>query len=1162
MASKKKSGKKGETVDVIDLVKGKDDAEPYVYAEEIMKQLLKKGFCAIDSGMTEMQLQEMLAEVQQMNNVGKFDRPADEVVEGLLGPVGSVRLVTVDTETEFNESSPIERLDRQILDMAAIMEPFTQPYFGFELSTRSPSYLLEGGQGTDLPPTQLTAKDCIKWLNIFQWHRFMCIFFIGPTPGVLELQPFDDTSGGHTLNIRPGMWVVLRADMLTHRFNTGGVSYTLSSFFMQMNSDAELRRKQANFEAAPIAQSLDRWLSNAMRTMKETIETEEEMEAIASRDVQRLSNHMYHRGQQIAIRGCAVRYGGRASQVFYMQSVLFSGCDAAEPIPFMRWDNEQYYRSEPQDGYYVRDTYTCMHSVFIEGIEMFDYKFFGLSINETRGMDPNQRHMLEVCYETCFSGGFRKPTLMRSHMGVYSGGPAGELEWSQIPKTSESGALASTSGSPAILSNRLSYTFGMNGPNYLMDMEAASSLLAFQQAVDCCLPQRPQAESAIALGVDTILSPGALGRLCWAGLMSTRGRCFSFDHTADGYIRGEGCGGVFMNPLLHEVDNEFVMDDKLPLQAIASGAYCNNSGKTASLTAPNGHTDQELIAGTLRRAEISALDVDFVEPHSPGSLLSDAVEVTALVKSYRINGMSAEEMLGIGSVKGLLGNTKPASGIVAVVKQMICSCFGNMAATAHLMRVNPHMLLDDMPMLVTSEHVANRMNSTFTGISAKGIGGANVHAIIWGQVDFKRVHRPTIVPTCKPISFWPGGGGELEDDAKPNKNYTIVGSWSGWSDPQPMEPEGKGVFGYTITLGEHALERFQILLDGDANKLLHPKVPDAPCDAPVYGPDRSQDAEMNYWLINGQPQYVGLVDREKQQALTDEKGGDGLNWVQTNLKEAGVPGEQYRIQLLVNGQYRVVTWEKVMEGSEDAIVPAKAEVPVGKYSLMSSWNGWSPEQMTADKEKEGVFYVESQLTRHGGTFNIVRNQDDRQTIYPEYPYCDDGAVSPVLGPDDQGRAYYWYVAGEPGEMVRIELRREYKDGIVTMGVSWTKVGHSAVPPDLLRDVARSQFYVVGTLGKWKKRNKMTFNGKYFAFELSIRLGNTENFQILMEGDWNLMIYPPEEDSPKDSMLKGPDELGQGLYWTLGLADDERSGRFEVQLYVAGGRPVKLTWVRK
>jgi len=1160
MASKKaKAGK--VTADVVDLVKGKDDAEPYMYAEDIMRHLMKKGYCVIDSGESEVRNQELQNEVRTYNDVGRFERPPDEVVDGLLGAGGSVRLVTIDAEAGGG-NGPIEKLDNEMLDIAGVLEPFTQRHFGFELSTRSVGYLLEAGQGTDLPQTEFTAKECIKWLNIFQWHRFMCIYFMGPTPGVLELQPFDDVSGGHTLNVRPGLWVVLRADMLMHRFNAGGPSYTLSSFFLQINSDAELRRKQANFPAPPIALSLDRWLSNAMRVMKETIESEEEMETIASREVQRISNHMYHRGAQVAIRGAACRFAGGSSHIWYLQAALFSGCDAAETVPLMRWDNEVYYRPDQQDGYFVRDTYMCCHGAFIEGIQMFDFKFFGLSLNETRGMDPNQRHMLEVCYEVCFNAGFKKPTLMRSHMAVYTGGPAGELEWTSIPKESESGALASTSGSPAILSNRVSYTFGMNGPNYLMDMEAASGLLAFQQGVDCCLPQRPQADSALCMGVDTMIGPLGFSRLSWAGLLSPRGRCLAFDTTADGYIRGEGCAGVWMNPLLHEVDNEFVMDDKKHMLGIASGVYCNNSGKTASLTAPSGAMEQEVITGTLERAEISPLDVEFVDPHAVGNILSDAVEVTGLVRSYRLQGNAGEEMLGLGSAKTLFGNCRPASGIVALLKQLIAGCYGQMMATAHLMRINPHMLVDDVPAMFATDHTPNRMNSSFTGISAKGIGGSNVHAIIWTQVDYNKVSRPKIVETREPISFWPGGGGELEDEQKPNKNYTIVGSWSGWADPQPMESEGKGIYGYTITLGEHALERFHILLDGDANKVLHPKMSDAACDFPVYGPDRAMEADMNYWLINGQPQYVGLAGKE-QQALTDREEA-GLSWVQTNLKEAGRPGEQYHIQLLVNGQYRSITWEKVMEGAEDALVPVKAEVPKGKYYVTSSWNDWSYTEMTADKEKEGLFFVETKLTRNGGSFNIVRNQDERQTIYPEIPYAGEMDGSPVLGPDDQGRAFSWYLSGTATDLVRIEMQRVHKDdGSVSMDVSWKKVGKGEeLWGDAKNLINRTQFFLVGTLGKWKKRHKMTWTGSYYAFDLAVRLGNMESFQILMEGDWNLMVYPPEEESPKGVMLRGPDELGQGLYWTLGKAEDERSGRFEVQLYIAGGRPLRVTWVRK
>nr|AQS99295.1 type I polyketide synthase [Gambierdiscus excentricus] len=1162
MASKGKSKavKKVEVSEIVDLSEGKDDANPYVFSEEILKSLLKKGYCVIDGGLSEVALGEILGEVKQFHDVGRFERPPDEVVEGLLGPGGSVRIVTVEPEAQEDDNSPIGRLDRKMLDMAGNMEVLSQQYFGFDLSTRSPSYLLEAGAGTEMPPAALDAKGCMSWLNIFQWHRFMCIFFLGPASGTLELQPLDDVSGTHSIPTRPGLCIVVRADVLAHRFSAGSPSYTLSSFFMQVNSDAEMRRKQTNFPPVPVAQSLDRWFSNSMREMRETIETQEQLEALAGREVTRLTNHMYHRGQQIAIRGCACRFGAQSSTEACMQTVLFSGCDAAECIPFMRWDNELYFRTEPQDGYMVRDTYTCSHGTFIEGIELFDHKFFGLSVNETRGMDPSQRTMLETCYETCYNSGFRKPTLMRSHMGVYTGGPAGELEWTWVPKSAESGALASTSGSPAILSNRISYTFGMNGPNYLMDMESASSLLAFQQAVDCCLPQRPQADSAIALGVDSILHPQVYMRLCWAGLMSTRGRCMSFDHTADGYIRGEGCGGVHVNPLLNEVDGEFIMDDRLPIIGIASGAYCNNSGKTASLTAPSGNMDQELIAGALKRAEISPLDVECIDPHASGSLLNDAVEVTALVKSYRAHGLAGEEMLGMSAVKSIYGNCKPAAGILAVLKTLISTAFGHMISSAHLMRVNPHMLLDDVPSFFASDHVPDRMNSAFYGISAKGIGGSNAHAIVWGKVDSKRVSEHASVLIREPISYWPGGGGELEDDAAPNRNYTIVGSWCSWSDPQPMEQESKGVYGYKVVLGEHAFERFQIWLDGDLNKVLHPKCADGPNDTPVYGPDKSADSESMHWMINGQPQYVALFDRGSTDALAVVE--KDLQWVQVNKKDAGSPGDVYHIQLCVNGQYRLVTWEKVTEGSEGVLVPARGSVPVGKYYVTGSWNDWSYTEMTADASSEGLFYAEVQLMREsGGTFNIVRDQDERQTIYPQVPYANADDVA-VLGPDEHGRAYYWWLTGKPGDRVRIELRRVSEEGSVSMKMAWQRLGSEKLSAEQLHAASRSQFYIVGTLGRWKKRHKMAWNGTCFVFEYALRIGNTESFQILMDGDWNLMLYPLAEDGAKGSAMKGPDEFGQGKYWTIGQSQDERSGRFEVQLHCWQGRPAKLTWVRK
>mmetsp|Transcript_77901 Transcript_77901/g.167118 ORF Transcript_77901/g.167118 Transcript_77901/m.167118 type:complete len:1167 (+) Transcript_77901:110-3610(+) len=1158
----------GDSDGVYDCFQSSYKGNTDLLGEDIMQCIKKKGFCVIDTGITEDVLGPAQQEAEELKTSNQLKRPPLEVVDGLLGEIGSVGMAEIEMkepEQRAIGSTALENLDGRFFELASCVAPWTGVTMGYEMASRTPMTLLEARPGAEEPFEELTGPVCWKWLHTFSWHRLMCIMVLGPDSGTLELSPMDKFSQSFEVEVRPGTCVILRADSLSHKLACSSTCFTLSSFFMEQQSDAPMRRKETSFPLIPVAKNLDEWLMKSLKTAKEQVETQEDLEEMVSRELQSMANQVWHRGLQIACRGMHVKIPGRGHTMQNMLSALCAGADCAEDVPAMRWDNERYYYSEPQDGYSVRDWYICKHVNLIEGIEMFDNKFFGLSIAESRGMDPLQRIMLEACYETCLNAGYRKPQLMRNFMGVFSGGPSGvQMEWGFVPKDEIGGALGSTNASCAILSNRLSYTFGLTGPNFLIDMDSTSSLMAVNMAVDSVSPTKYQCQRALALGIDLIMHPRTMCQLSWAGLMSPRGRSMTFDHTADGFIRGEGFGGMLFDPLLLEIDNEWVVDPDARRLGIASGTWAVNSGRTASLTAPSGAMDQELYAGALRRADISPLDVEFCEVYGASSLLSDAVEVTGLCRSYRGKTNSEEPFL-MGTCKTAFGNARPAQGVVAAIKVLLQCITGCQQPSLHLLRLNPHMLLEDSAVGFVTEGCPNLLNTAFGSVTAKGFGGNCVHCIFWGSVDPNHVTPPKQIVKHEPIVYWPGGGGELMNEAVPLKYYTIVGSWTEWNEPEPMESEGKGVYGFTVTLNDHLVEKFQIWLDGDSDKVLHPGMTGAFKDSMVRGPASGDEASGCYWMIDGSTQTWEGQSAERS-ALSDTSEGDNSlairdavstdDFYKAAARDQGKPGFQYRVRLMINGQYRNVRWEKVMEGADPA--PVVAKVPESKYYVMGNWTGWDMEAMTSDTE--GLWYVDTQLAAEHSQFYIVRNKDWRQMIYPQQRYVSDPALNGVLGPDEYGSGYTWYINCKPGDVYRIELQRTFEYGACAMKVSWRYLKSESIPAQLFSKMDLARFCLVSTADRYSVRHYMENAGEFLAYEVNVPAGKTLSFLILENGDWNAVIYPDRADATKESVLKGPNELYEGKMWTLGKHSDE-SGRWQVQLRFFGNKPASVTWER-
>ena len=360
---------------------------------------------------------------------------------------------------------------------------------------------------------------------------------------------------------------------------------------------------------------------------------------------------------------------------------------------------------------------------FVDAIDWFDSRFFRISPIEARTMDPQQRMLLETSWEALEDGGLDPETLRGSRTGVYAG--IGGAEYRDLFQASngEHNYLGTT-GSVTV--GRVSFALGLEGPALPVDMACASSLASVHQAVVAL--QRGEVDLALAGGVNAILSPGVSRFMMEVGMLSPTGHCRPFDASADGYVRGEGCGMVVLKRLSEaEADGDRIY-------AVIRGSAVNQNGASAGLTVPNGPAQERVMAEALSQAGASPSDVDYLEAHATGSQLGDPIELNAAASVYG-KGRDAEHPLLVGSVKSNIGHIESAAGIAAFIKTVLSMNRGAIPKSLHIETPNPNFEWDQNPVLITSDKTAWPTNSArppLAGVNAFGLSGTNAHVLVEG----------------------------------------------------------------------------------------------------------------------------------------------------------------------------------------------------------------------------------------------------------------------------------------------------------------------------------------------------------------------------------------------------------------------------------------------
>ena len=370
----------------------------------------------------------------------------------------------------------------------------------------------------------------------------------------------------------------------------------------------------------------------------------------------------------------------------------------------------------------------CRFGAFVDDIDQFDDSFFRISPVEASLLDPQQRMMLETSWQALEDAGIDPDRLRESRTGVYTGISNDEYRMLVVDssKPAEAAsclyALSGTNLNGA--AGRVSFVLGLMGPAKAVDAACASSLVSIHDAVADL--QQGKADLAIAGGVQAILNGRIYELRADAMMLSPEGQCKTFDASADGYVRGEGCGVVVLKRLSEaEADGDRIW-------AVIRGSAVNHGGASVGLTVPNTPALERVIEEALSQAGVQALEVDYLEAHGTGTTVGDPIEIDAVSAVYG-RARKTDNPLLIGSVKTNVGHLESAAGVAGLIKAVLVVNQGVIPKHLHLRDPNPRVDWDSLPLKITTEMLdwpGDGSRPRLAGVNSFGISGTNAHLVV------------------------------------------------------------------------------------------------------------------------------------------------------------------------------------------------------------------------------------------------------------------------------------------------------------------------------------------------------------------------------------------------------------------------------------------------
>lgn len=852
-------------------------------AEELAACIFEKGFCVLKLCQSLSGLKETLEAVRSLGDKGRLGRLPLEVEEGYLGLGGRGKVFWMDADAADSiQDEFLESNDQTLSFLASLLQPFSSDTLGKFIDERTPALVslsLSDAEEDTYPQPLADDKTLGDFLGTWRRGALRAVHFMGPLAaevalGIREGAPpstFALQQEDVVINATPNTILLFRADSYTYECRAHGEVLTMMASFLAQGPQFFITEFDGDAKAltAGVAQGPPP-----------------------------------PNGEVINVKNHHTRLPVRWDAGDMFNAGMQSGTDAVVEIPAVRFDLGIYWCPDPAELLSGPPRTIQRHTSFVDGIDLFDHKYFEISKSEAMSMDPLQRQVLEVGGNLLHMFGISKKVSSRTahHAGCAVG--VDKDDYPTLPGVNNGGCNAY-----AIIANRFSFVFNMKGPNYVCDTACSASLTATHVARLMLLNRTwDPIEFHLALGTHLCLSPGPWIGCSYSQMVSPEGRCFTFNASANGYLRGEGTSGVLL---------KYGTDDEK--DAILRATSVGQDGRSASLTAPNGPAQEEMIWRAIREARMTAPESTCWECHGTGTSLGDPIEVGA-VRRVQIK-TRREEPLILSTAKANIGHLEGGAAMGGIVRCIREVMQAQGFTSLHLRQLNAHLESAAFEAFFATELITWGHEQGHAQVSSFGFGGSNGHGVFWGrkfeeQLDIsqqilKRLAKmkpPEVRPIgddpddwesdfpdadARPgerwmISFSPDDPPnaaikwvkdyapdvtEEEDDA----SFSILGNFNAWIE-EPMLPgsvPGQGMA--LVTVPDSGILEFRFLKEGDVDQVIGPAVPDCTRkNTPILGPTKGL---TNSWIIAAAPHTQFQIE------LMSVGGKYSVVWLKAGLSE-------------------------------------------------------------------------------------------------------------------------------------------------------------------------------------------------------------------------------------------------------------------------------------